>query len=67
MDTKLTLKRGDITRIAKESGVTPQAAWQWFKVGSRVPAKHVGTVCKILGVKPENVRPDIFEIFKGVS
>lgn len=63
MDTKLELKHGDITKIARAAGVTPQAAWQWFRSG-KVPVKHLATTCKVLGVSADILRPDLFQLLK---
>ena len=47
----------DIARLCK---VTPQAVHQW-KAADTVPRQHVRVICETLGLRPYDVRPDLFE------
>lgn len=53
-------KWGEMRRLAYETGVTPQAVYNWSK--TRVPAERVFDVYRLTGgaVKPEEMRPDLF-------
>ena len=53
---KIQATYGLATKIAQACKITPQAVNQWREV----PAHHVQTIAKILGLKPEEIRPDIF-------
>ena len=53
---RIYAERGLATRIAAELGLTYQAVQQW----KRVPPEHVMSVAAILGIRPEDIRPDIF-------
>lgn len=44
------------SRVAEACGLTRAAMTGWV----RVPAVHVKTVAKLLGIAPEVIRPDIF-------
>jgi pyruvate kinase len=48
-------RRGAVTRIATELGISTAAVSQW----RRVPDERVGDVARILGVEPAEVRPDL--------
>lgn len=48
-------RRGAITRIATELGISTAAVSQW----RRVPDERVADVARILGVAPEILRPDL--------
>lgn len=50
----------NMSRIARLCGVTPQAVHQW-KALDVVPRDHVRTLCEQLGMRPHDVRPDLFE------
>ena len=50
-------KPGFATIIAKELGLTHQAVSAWRSV----PPQHVLRVSPLLGLSPEQIRPDIFK------
>jgi pyruvate kinase len=52
---ELFARRGAITRIATELGISTAAVSQW----KRVPEERVADVARILGVAPEALRPDL--------
>ncbi|QHC36448.1 helix-turn-helix domain-containing protein [Komagataeibacter xylinus] len=52
---RLFRRWGDCSRIAAACNVTPQAVSQW----KLVPAHHVATVARLLGVTPDRIRPDL--------
>jgi hypothetical protein len=49
--------RGLPVRVAKECDIERAAVYQW----TRVPIERVHKVAKIIGMKPEQIRPDIFK------
>jgi pyruvate kinase len=51
----LFARRGAITRIATELGISTAAVSQW----RRVPDDRVSDVARILGLAPEAIRPDL--------
>ena len=54
---ELFARRGAITKIATELGISTAAVSQW----RRVPDERVADVARILGVAPEVLRPDLTE------
>lgn len=48
---------GGATSLAAALGITRHAVYQW----DRVPACRIGQVARLTGLKPEEIRPDIFE------
>src|SRR5688572_30241478 len=50
-------RRGAITRIATELGISTAAVSQW----RRVPDDRVLDVARILGLEPRTLRPDLSE------
>ena len=53
---RVYLKRGLAMEIAAELGISYQAVQRW----KRVPPEHVLTLAPILKMKPEEIRPDVF-------
>ena len=53
---RIYAQHGLATRIAGELGLSYQAVQQW----RRVPPEHVMAVSEMLGMRPEDIRPDIF-------
>ncbi len=51
----LLSRRGTVTRIAQALNISPAAVSQW----QRVPAERVGEIATLLGVAPEELRPDL--------
>jgi hypothetical protein len=49
--------RGQSVQIAAACGIDKAAVYQW----KRVPAHWVQKVARIIGRKPEEIRPDIFK------
>lgn len=49
-------ERGRLTKLAIDLDVTPGAIAQWRKV----PAERVRAVSSATGIKPHELRPDIF-------
>jgi len=49
--------RGLSAEIARACGIERAAVYQW----AQVPPHWVTTVAKIIGKKPERIRPDIFK------
>ena len=47
---------GGYSYIAKRLGITKQAVFQW----TEVPPRRVKVLAKILRVKPNQLRPDLF-------
>ena len=57
MDTKTVIKKaGGARAIAESLGVSTQFVYQWRKV----PPKYVKEVAKMSGLRPEQIRPDVF-------
>lgn len=52
----LRARRGTISRIARELGISTQAISQW----ERVPAEHVLTVARLTEMSPRELRPDLY-------
>ena len=50
-------KWGQASAVAEHLGIKPQAVSQW----NRVPAQYVVDLAPLLGMKPEEIRPDIFK------
>jgi hypothetical protein len=48
--------RGQAVRIAEACGINKTAVYQW----KRVPPERVPTVSTIIGLPPEQIRPDVF-------
>lgn len=53
-------KQPNLSAIARLCKVTPQAVHQW-KAADTVPREHVRVICESLGLRPYDVRPDLFE------
>jgi hypothetical protein len=54
---KIRSVHGRPSRVAKACGVDRRAVQQW----KRVPGHHVLTVAPMIGLSPEEIRPDIFK------
>jgi hypothetical protein len=54
---KIQATYGLASKIARACHITPQAVNQWREV----PAQHVMTITKIIGMRPDEIRPDIFK------
>lgn len=52
-------KAGSKYRLAKLVGVTPQAVQAWQERG-QIPAAHVLTIERVLGIGRHLLRPDIY-------
>lgn len=50
----------NLSDIARLCNVTPQAVHQW-KTSDTVPRRHVRVICETLGLRPHDVRPDLYE------
>lgn len=50
-------ERGTAPRIAAACGIQREAVWNW----RRVPAGHVLTIERLLGIPRHLIRPDIYE------
>lgn len=53
---KIFEKPGFAADVARHLGVTHQSVSQW----NRVPARHVIEVARMLKMRPEEIRPDVF-------
>jgi len=49
--------RHDAVRIAETLGIEKQSVYDW----KRVPPLRVLTVSEIIGMPPEEIRPDVFK------
>lgn len=59
MDTGIELiraKRGAMSEIARQLGLSKQAVTQW----ERVPDSHLGRVSDIVQIPPWELRPDLY-------
>ena len=57
METKTIIKKaGGARAIAESLGISTQWVYQWQKV----PPKYVKDVARMSGLKPEQIRPDVF-------
>jgi Putative antitoxin of bacterial toxin-antitoxin system, YdaS/YdaT len=56
MMTRIRAEWGLSLKVAKACGVTRGAVYQW----KRVPTDHIHAVADLIGVRPEDIRPDIF-------
>lgn len=54
--TKIRSTRGLPVKIAEACDIAREAVYQW----DRVPLERVFVVAGVLGMKPEDVRPDFF-------
>ena len=48
---------GFASEIARHLGVTPQSVSLW----TQVPVRHVHAIAPLIGMTPEEIRPDIFK------
>jgi pyruvate kinase len=55
--TKIRTTRGLSVRVAEACGIERAAVYQWDKV----PIERVHDVAKVIGMTPEQIRPDIFK------
>ena len=55
--TKIRSTRGLSVKVAKACGIERAAVYQWTKV----PVERVHTVAKLIGLTPQQIRPDIFK------
>ena len=55
--THIRSVRGLSVAVAKACGIDRQAVYQW----TQVPTDRVHTVAKVIKMKPEKIRPDIFK------
>ena len=53
------LTKYPLKQIAEICGVTPQAVFLWRR-DQRVPAKHVPLLARKLGLRPAQLRPDLY-------
>lgn len=53
---KIKSQRGLSSRVAEACGIERAAVYQW----KRVPALRVHLVAPVIGMTPEEIRPDIF-------
>jgi|RhiMethySRZTD1v2_1073278.scaffolds.fasta_scaffold13987_12 pyruvate kinase len=58
---KIRSERGLSVRVAEACKTTRAAIYQW----KRVPIERVHEVAKVIGWKPESIRPDIFKRKRG--
>jgi len=54
---KIRNTRGLSVRVAEACGIKRTAVYQW----EQVPLERVYVVAKVIGMKPEDVRPDFFK------
>lgn len=52
-------KSGNMSRLARSCGVTPQAVYAWLKRG-KVPIQRCKDVSKATGISVKKLRPDFF-------
>lgn len=55
---KKAIRLYGVTKLAKECGVTPQAAHKWLKKG--VPAERALDVERLTGISRHELCPDVF-------
>jgi hypothetical protein len=55
--TKIHATRGLSVKIANACGIRKSAVYQW----KRVPPQQVHIVAELIGLTPEQIRPDIFK------
>lgn len=55
--TRIQATHGLMAEIARACGIQRQAVHQW----KRVPPLQVQTVAELMGLTPEEIRPDIFK------
>ena len=53
---KIRGKRGLPAAVARACGIERAAVYQW----SKVPIERVHDIAKLIGMTPEQIRPDIF-------
>ena len=58
--TKIRAKRGRSAEIARACGISRQAIHGW----KQVPPAQVITVAGVMGLTPEQIRPDVFRAKK---
>ncbi len=60
------LEKHTLTEIATVCGITPQAVYDWRRRAEagafEIPAEHVRKLCQYTGVKPAQLRPDLFDL-----
>lgn len=49
-------KMGTSSALARALNITPSAVLQWDKI----PAERMGEVSRLTGLRPDELRPDIF-------
>lgn len=49
-------KLGGARRVSELVGVSDKAVYKW----KQIPPQHVVTIAKELGLKPKDLRPDVF-------
>lgn len=49
--------RGTVKRIAQRCGISTAAVSRW----RRVPKRRVDAVAEVTGIRPEKLRPDLYE------
>jgi transcriptional regulator with XRE-family HTH domain len=54
---RIRKERGLSVRVAEACGIKRTAVYQW----EQVPLSRVHVVAEVLGIKPEQVRPDFFK------
>ena len=57
---KIHSERGLSVKVAEACGIHKAAVYQW----QRVPVERVHDVALLIGMTPEQIRPDIFRPFK---
>ena len=57
---KIRATRGLSVRVAEACGIERAAVYQWDKV----PIERVHEVAEVIGMTPEQIRPDIFKPVK---
>ena len=58
---KIRATRGLAVRVAEACGIARAAVYQWDKV----PIERVHEVAEVIGMTPEQIRPDIFKPVKA--
>ena len=54
--TSVFARTGNMSILARKLGITRQAVSKW----RQIPVEHIHVIAKMVRMKPEELRPDIF-------
>ena len=51
---------GNQSAAARALGLSQAHVWYWMRPGNDMPLKHINAAASIIGLRPIDLRPDIF-------